>query len=84
MTSTPQRLDAATLGKIVFARFLEQPLATLERQVATLEASPAYADLCSTLECGILPGARLTEQPRSGSVLALGEVCLDSPTPALL
>jgi RNA polymerase sigma-54 factor len=84
LTSTPQRLDAATLGKIVFARFLEQPLATLERQVATMEASPAYADLCSTLECGILPGARLTEQPRPGSVLALGEVCLDSPTPALL
>lgn len=70
-------LDAATLGKIVSARFLSLSLRAYERCVAKTESSPSFMALKSHVEASVLDHAILckaaTDQP-SGSPLALGGI----------
>ncbi|WP_031430365.1 GIY-YIG nuclease family protein [Methylomicrobium agile] len=80
MTSkTNCKLDAATLGKIVFARFLSLPLKTYDRCVEKTEASPCFQILHPYVKASVLDRAVLYEDsPEYPSVSAggLGEICL--------
>ncbi len=80
-------LDAATLGKIVFARFLTLSLKTYERCVERIERSPhfrlikPYAEV-SSLNNAVLC-AQLSNRP-SGAPLALGEIRPSGDRPSFI
>jgi len=50
------RIDAALLGKIVFARFLGLPLKVFDRVITEVESSPEFAALRPWLRVGRLDG----------------------------
>ncbi len=70
-------LDAATLGKIVFARFLTLPLKAYDRSVEKIELSPHFRSLKPHVEVSALNSAVLcaqTVERSSSAPLALGEI----------
>ena len=78
------KLDAATLGKIVFARFLSLPLKTYERCVAKTASSTPFQALRPCAEPSVLDRAILREgssEHRPASAGVLGEVRLSAGRP---
>ena len=73
-----KKIDAALLGKIVLARFLELPLRTFTRQVAQVESSTEFAALRPWMAVGRLPGAWVVHDaadiPKTPASPILGEV----------
>ena len=53
------KIDAALLGKIVLARFLELPLRTFDRQVTQVESSAEFTSLHPWMSVDRLAGARV-------------------------
>ncbi|MEW6133122.1 MAG: GIY-YIG nuclease family protein [Pseudomonadota bacterium] len=79
-----KKLDAATLGKIVFARFLSMPLKTYERCVAKTESSTPFQALRPHAEPSVLDRAILHEEPTEhppAPAGVLGEVRLSAGRP---
>ncbi len=56
------KIDAALLGKIVFARFLELPLRTFDRLVAQAESSIGHEGLYPWVTMGRLEGAQVADE----------------------
>lgn len=80
-------LDAATLGKIVFARFLTLPLKAYDRIVEKTEPSAHFRSLKPFVEISALNKAALctkTAERPSGSPLALGEVRTSDGRPSFI
>lgn len=78
------RLDAATLGKIVFARFLSLPLKTYERSVAKTEESALFQALRPYAQASVLDRAVLctgAAKPLPAFTGVLGEVRLSAGGP---
>jgi RNA polymerase sigma-54 factor len=77
-------LDAATLGKIVLARFLAMPLKAYDRCVAKIESSPHFSALGPWVESTDLPessvGGETANNPASSSQ-TLGEIRLSEGQP---
>lgn len=78
MQHSNNKLDAALLGKIVFARFLENPLPDFKRFVARVESCAEFSALTRWLTVAGLKDAQwmdcaLDAFPHSSSTL--GEVC---------
>ena len=77
-------LDAATLGKIVLARFLTLPLRTYDRCVAKTESSIKFAEFTQWVKPSILKDARLDDSEagvRTVSPQTLGEIRLSGGRP---
>jgi len=77
-------LDAATLGKIVLARFLTLPLRTYDRCVAKTESSTKFAEFTQWVKPSILKDARLDDSEagvRQASPQTLGEIRLSGGRP---
>lgn len=78
-------LDAATLGKIVFARFLSMPLRTYGRFVAKTESLSHFQELLPWVEVGAIGQGILrptnSSGPQSGPFADLGEVLVHGNRP---
>ena len=77
MQHSNNKLDAVLLGKIVFASFLEKPLAAFDRFVARVEASAEFCALTPWVSASCLEGAQAVDAalgvcPHPASIL--GEV----------
>ena len=72
------KIDAALLGKIVLARFLELPLRAVDRLAAQAESSAGFTALRPWVSVGRLEGARVVhgaaDIPRIQASPILGEV----------
>ena len=72
------KIDAALLGKIVLARFLELPLRAVDRLAAQAESSAGFTALRPWVSVGRLEGARVAHDaadiPRIQASPILGEV----------
>ena len=72
------KIDAALLGKIVLARFLELPLRAVDRLAAQVESSAGFTALRPWVSVGRLEGARVAHEaadiPRIQISPILGEV----------
>lgn len=80
-------LDAATLGKIVLARFLTLPLKTYDRWVARVESSPHFAALALWVESSFLIHAPVCDgaiYTPAASSQTLGEIYLSGERPAFV
>jgi len=80
---TSNRPDAATLGKIILARFLALPLKSYERWVSRVETSAPFAALATRVEPGWIEGALLSHvDTLATTATTLGEVhqCAGRPT----
>ena len=84
----PDPLDAATLGKIVFARFLSMPLKSFERCVANTESSVSFLALRHCARPSVLSRSHhlTTDVGESVSSLdeGLGEVQLSAGRPVFV
>ena len=77
MQHSNNQLDAALLGKIVFARFLENPVPVFRRFVAQVESSAEFRALTPWVTVTCLADAQATHDTRSigpHSASTLGEV----------
>jgi RNA polymerase sigma-54 factor len=81
-------LDAATLGKIVLARFLALPLSTYDRCVTRIESSQHFAALAPWVKPSILSHATACDgaagTPVSSSIQTLGEIRLSRGRPCFV
>lgn len=80
-------LDAATLGKIVFARFLTLPLKAYDRCVEKIELSPHFRLIKPYAEVSSLNNAVLCAQiaeRSSGTPLALGGIRTSGDRPSFI
>ena len=72
------KIDAALLGKIVLARFLELPLRTFDRLVTQAESSTGFAALRPWVTVGQLEGAQVVhdaaDTPQTQASPVLGEI----------
>ncbi|MHB9118014.1 MAG: RNA polymerase factor sigma-54 [Burkholderiales bacterium] len=72
------KIDAALLGKIVLARFLELPLRAIDRLVTQVESSTGFSTLRPWVTVGRLEGARVAHDaadiPKNQASPVLGEV----------
>ncbi|BBP05421.1 hypothetical protein TPL01_31110 [Sulfuriferula plumbiphila] len=72
------KIDAALLGKIVLARFLELPLRAVDRLAAQVESSAGFTALRPWVSVGRLEGARVAhdaaDTPQTRASPILGEV----------
>lgn len=72
------KIDAALLGKIMLARFLELPLRAFDRLVTQAESSTGFNALRPWVTVGRLKGARVAHDaadiPQTKASLILGEV----------
>ncbi|BBP03012.1 hypothetical protein TPL01_22040 [Sulfuriferula plumbiphila] len=72
------KIDAALLGKIVLARFLELPLRAVDRLAAQMESSAGFTALRPWVSVGRLEGARVAHDaadiPQTRAPPILGEV----------
>ncbi len=72
------KIDAALLGKIVFARFLEMPLRAFDRFVARVESSSGFPALAPWATAARLEGAQVVRDavdiPQKHASSILGEV----------
>ena len=72
------KIDAALLGKIVLARFLELPLRAIDRLVTQVESSAGFSTLRPWVTVGRLEGARVAHDaaaiPKNQASPFLGEV----------
>ncbi|MCL5059869.1 MAG: hypothetical protein M1449_04755, partial [Candidatus Thermoplasmatota archaeon] len=72
------KIDAALLGKIMLARFLELPLRTFDRFVTQAESSTGFNALRPWITVGRLEGARVAHEaavlPQTKASPILGEV----------
>jgi RNA polymerase sigma-54 factor len=78
-------VDSLTLGKIVFARCLDQPLRTYRSAIESIEESERFRKL-AWVERGLLAGARV-EPPVSGACslpLSLGRIVVEDGHPVFL
>lgn len=79
------KLDAATLGKIVLARFLTMPLKAYDRCVAKIESSPEFSALGPWMTAALLDDAKVIEgavsSPTPSSAQTLGEIRLTNGQP---
>lgn len=78
MQHSNNKIDAALLGKIVFARFLEMPLRGFDRFVARVESSAEFSALTPWVTVACLEGAQVmrgaVDIPPTPSSSILGEV----------
>lgn len=85
---TPGRIDAALLGKIVLARFLEMPLRGFDRFVTRVESSAEFSASRPWATVARMEGAQVRESaadvPPTASSSILGEVCERGGRPMLV
>ena len=78
MQPSNNKIDAALLGKIVLARFLENPLRAFDRFMARVESSAGFSALTPWVTVACLEGAQAVNSAvdiRTHSSSTLGEVC---------